>query len=242
MTTLPHQLAGVPAAHSMHPNHSIPAFRAQPRLSLSPPPVSPGALGHKRSSVVKWVTTPRLTRPRLGGKEAGGARPPQSYEWFAKPVPDLARLPVRFASLAKHFLLGASLPSFTPSSSAASQALHTTLSTGPGLLGDSHVRMLHYYSFAFAASKIQSSHLPSSHVTCTRSMMLMPMSDSPWPKTPRDPKYEQVRAGGQANRRTGPDSSGAGSVSKAFFLSSSNDPQNVADHSSRPCRAQHRIS
>lgn len=112
---------GVPAAHSMHPNHSIAASEPSHGCPCLRPLSARGPLGHKRSSAVKWVTTPRLTRPRLGGKEAGGARPPQSYEWFAKacagfsPSCLLACLPVRFALLAKHFLPLVVPPSLTPS-------------------------------------------------------------------------------------------------------------------------------
>lgn len=71
----------------MHPNHSIPTIRPSHGSPCSRPL---SARGRWDGSGQVGDDTPANT-VTIGGKEGGGARPSQSYEWFAKPVPDLAR-------------------------------------------------------------------------------------------------------------------------------------------------------
>lgn len=76
----------------MHSNHSIPPARPS---HGEPCPGSLSARGRWTRSGQVGDDTPGNT-DSIGGREEGGARPSQSYEWFAKPVPDLAR-PIRLS-------------------------------------------------------------------------------------------------------------------------------------------------
>lgn len=209
-------------SHSMHSNHSIPT-RGPSHGSPCSRPLS--ARGRWDGSGQVGDDTPANT-DSIGGKEGGGARPSQSYEWFAKPVPDLARPISPYLSL----LVAPSLPPSLLFPSSRNPC--TRVSRPPKSC----------WTLWFLLVVLSKSNHPNfSHVTCTMSMMPTPMSGSPWPRS----KYEQVRY--CTISEPDPTSNAGNSYSccrsrvrYSFLLPLLLPAHNVPITRERPCRA-HRI-